>query len=66
MYVCICNGHREADLKRAAEQGCRTVEEAYHYLGGMPECSQCVSFAEDLLEDAHIALAAQTRQPEPA
>ncbi|MCR9256341.1 MAG: (2Fe-2S)-binding protein [Alphaproteobacteria bacterium] len=64
MYVCICNGHRDRDLEQAARQGYRTVDEAYAFLGGLPDCAQCVSFAQDLLDDAHDRLSTETRQLE--
>ena len=54
MFVCICNGHRDRDLRRAADQGARTAREAYALLDGQPVCGTCLDMAQDIIDD-HLA-----------
>jgi bacterioferritin-associated ferredoxin len=57
MFVCLCNGYRDSDLRALANQGLHRVEDAYAALGGAPACRQCVDYAQEIL-DQEIALAA--------
>ena len=52
MYVCICNRHRECDLKDLAARGELSAEEAYCALGGKPRCGRCLPFAQQLMDEA--------------
>jgi bacterioferritin-associated ferredoxin len=51
MYVCICNGYREREVREAASCGARTVEEAYARLGDAPCCGCCVPFAQAIIDE---------------
>ena len=53
MYVCICNGHRDRDLKAAAASGIRCAREAYDCLGGAPRCGQCLEVAQQIIDEMH-------------
>lgn len=49
MFVCMCNGHREQELRELADQGVRDVDIAYAMLGGEPVCRRCIDFAHNIL-----------------
>ena len=53
MFVCICNGYRESDIREMARSGIRCAHKAYCALGGSPNCGQCLKFAQDLIDDVH-------------
>jgi bacterioferritin-associated ferredoxin len=52
MYVCLCNGHRESDIRRATESGLRCVRAIYRELGGAPRCGRCLPVAESVVAAA--------------
>lgn len=53
MFVCICNGYREAQLQELAKAGVRRAEEAYDSLGAGPRCGQCIEVAQELMDGVH-------------
>ena len=53
MYVCICNGYRDAEIRDLAESGIRSAKMAYRALGNGPRCGQCLRFAQDLINGVH-------------
>jgi bacterioferritin-associated ferredoxin len=60
MYVCICNGIRETQLRSAARTVGGGAEQVYAALGRRPQCRQCLDQAEEILleERAHRYCAA--------
>jgi bacterioferritin-associated ferredoxin len=60
VFVCICNGLRERDVREAA-QGARSVKEAYGRLGASIQCGQCSCHAREILNDAR-----KTQSPDTA
>lgn len=50
MYVCICNGYRESDIRDAARSGVRCARRAYQSLGNGPQCGKCLDLAQDLID----------------
>ncbi len=52
MYVCVCNGYREADVLQAAARGERFAEEAYRSLGNGPRCGRCLEVAQALIDSS--------------
>lgn len=52
MYVCICNGVTDRDIRQAAEAGCRTVSELTMRTGAGATCGSCLEMAAELLEQA--------------
>lgn len=54
MYVCICNGYRDAELQEVAKRGVRCAREAYNSLGAGPQCGQCIEVAQDLIDGVHV------------
>lgn len=51
MYICICNGIREADLRAAASDGARTAEAAYAAMGIETCCAKCLAYAQEIIDD---------------
>ena len=51
LYVCICNGYRESELREVAREGAATAEEAYLSLGEGPCCGRCLPLAQDIVEE---------------
>ncbi len=55
MYICICNGIREDELRRAAAATASGqhggVEAIYARMGKRPQCRQCLDDAEDIVRE---------------
>ncbi|TNE64298.1 MAG: hypothetical protein EP335_07470 [Alphaproteobacteria bacterium] len=52
MYVCLCNGYTDRDIRNAVrEGGVRTAEEAYLSLGNGFCCGACQDCACQLVEE---------------
>ena len=71
MYVCLCNGYRDAEIREVAESGLRCVKEVYLTLGNGPCCGSCLDYAQDIVDSVHGAAAAPAadgpqEQPEDA
>lgn len=59
MYVCICNGIRESELRCAARRCPGDPDAVYAALGKRPQCAQCLDdAAEILIEERERAIAA--------
>ena len=64
MYVCLCNGYRDSDLRALASRGIASAAEAYEALGNGPSCGRCLEFAQEIMDRAQDARAAQAKAPE--
>jgi len=53
MYVCICNGHRDRDIRAAAATGLKCARAVYAHLGKPPRCGRCLPFAAQLIDEVH-------------
>ena len=53
MFVCICNGHREREIRQAAEDGLRCAREIYRHLGKPVRCGRCLDVAAEVVADVH-------------
>lgn len=51
MYVCLCNGYRDSELRELAASGISCAIEAYHSLGGGPCCGRCVPTAQQIIDE---------------
>ncbi|MGY3266994.1 bacterioferritin-associated ferredoxin [Lysobacter sp. HA35] len=56
MYVCICNGVTDRDIRQAAEAGCRTLPELTMRTGAGATCGSCVEMATAILEETTARL----------
>ena len=55
MYVCICNGITDHQIREVAEAGCRTVAELTMRTGAGACCGSCVDMAQSLLDEVQAA-----------
>ncbi|HEX2082612.1 MAG TPA: (2Fe-2S)-binding protein [Xanthomonadaceae bacterium] len=53
MYVCLCNGVTENDIREAAAAGCRTMTELTMRTGAGANCGSCLETAAELLDQVH-------------
>jgi len=68
MYVCLCNGYRDAEIREVAESGLRCVREVYFTLGNGPCCGSCLDYAQDIVDSVHggaEASPAEARRTDP-
>lgn len=61
MYVCICNGYRDCELRALAKQGVRSAHVAYHSLGAGPRCGRCLSIAQCVIDEHGEQMSASNR-----
>jgi bacterioferritin-associated ferredoxin len=52
MYVCICNGVTDHEIREVAAAGCRTLAELTMRTGCGASCGSCVELAQQLLDEA--------------
>lgn len=57
VYVCICNGVTDHDIRQAAEAGCRTMTELTMRTGAGSTCGSCIEMATAILDETHARLA---------
>lgn len=55
MYVCVCNGITDRQIREVAAAGCRSVAELTMRTGAGAGCGSCLELAAQLLEEAHPA-----------
>jgi bacterioferritin-associated ferredoxin len=60
MYVCLCNGYRDSEIRDVAQSGVRCARAAYQSLGNGPRCGRCLPFAQDLIDGIHGASGGET------
>jgi len=61
MYVCLCNGYRDTEIREVAEDGVRCAREVYLTLGNGPCCGTCLDCAQDIVDSVHgVASAPRT------
>lgn len=52
MYICICNGVTEREIRSCAEEGVCTLRELEACLGVGAGCGRCRQAAKQVLKDA--------------
>jgi len=55
MYVCLCNGVTDREIRQVAEAGCRTISELTMRTGCGASCGSCVEMAMQLLDEVRAA-----------
>jgi bacterioferritin-associated ferredoxin len=61
MYVCLCNGLTDRDLRPHTIGGTNTVSMVYRACGCRAQCGKCVPFVRQMLREAgERAAAGQT------
>jgi bacterioferritin-associated ferredoxin len=53
MYVCVCNGITDRQIREVADAGCRSVAELTMRTGAGAGCGSCLELAAQLLDEAH-------------
>lgn len=51
MYVCLCNGFTDRDVKSAVASGASAVSNVYSSLGAAPQCAKCSAHIRDIIRD---------------
>lgn len=52
VYVCVCNGVTDHDIRQAAEAGCKSLPELTMRTGAGANCGSCLDMAAELLDQA--------------
>ncbi|ODS63709.1 MAG: bacterioferritin [Arenimonas sp. SCN 70-307] len=52
MYVCLCHGVTDSDIRRAAEAGCGSLAELTMRTGLGSGCGTCGEMASEILAEA--------------
>lgn len=53
MYVCICNGITDREIRKAARKGAASVAELRAELGVASSCGSCATLAQEVINDVH-------------
>lgn len=56
MYICICNGVTDHQVRQAAEAGCRTMAELTMRTGAGASCGSCIEMASAVLRESQVEL----------
>jgi len=51
MYVCLCQGVTDSQIRQAARQGCSNIRELRSRLGVASQCCKCARAAKELLSE---------------
>ena len=51
MYVCLCNGVTDRQVRRAAACGITSARGVYRSLGVAPQCGKCVTMVKSILQE---------------
>ena len=51
MYVCVCHGVTDHQIRRAADEGVRDVHELTMRTGAGSRCGSCLVLAQQLLDE---------------
>ena len=54
VYVCICNGVTDHDIRQAADAGCKSLPELTMRTGAGANCGSCLEMAAQLLGQARM------------
>ena len=52
MYVCLCNGVTESDVREAIDEGASTLEEVAYCTGAGTRCGTCRNAVSSMLDRA--------------
>ena len=63
MYVCICRGVTDGDIRRAVEDGCESFSELKAETGVSMQCGTCRRLAQVEFEMAKRGWEASTHRP---
>lgn len=52
MYVCVCRGITDRDIREAIAEGARSVSDVAQMLGAGTGCGTCRDFTQELIREA--------------
>jgi bacterioferritin-associated ferredoxin len=52
MYICVCNGITDRDIRSCVQQGACCMADLKRELGIATQCGRCEAHARELLRDA--------------
>ena len=52
MYVCICKGITDTQIRTAVEDGARSLREVHNSLGVASQCGKCGIIARDIVRES--------------
>ena len=55
MFVCVCNGHRDSDIRAAARMGSTCARQIYRELGKPVRCGRCLEFASEVIAEVRAS-----------
>ena len=58
MYVCLCKGVTDNQIREAAHQGCGSLRDLRRELGVGGQCGKCVREAHEVLRDTRAQTSA--------
>ena len=58
MYICICNGITDGEIRSCVQQGACCMQDLQRELGVATQCGRCESYARELLPQDEAAQAA--------
>lgn len=59
MYVCICNGLTDRDVKRAARDGASTAKQCFQALDASPQCCRCLPMMREIIDETRAEAEAE-------
>ena len=59
MYICLCNGLTDRDVRASCEGEC-SVSMVYRSLGCAPQCGKCVPFVRQMLRQSGASAEVET------
>lgn len=67
MYVCLCQGVTDREIRAAAENGCSSMRQLGKELGVGRQCGRCACTAREILRESqapdYLAMANMLAQP---
>ena len=57
VYVCVCNGVTEREIRDVSAAGCGSVAELTMRTGCGASCGSCLDMAQALIDEAHASKA---------
>lgn len=55
MFVCVCHGITDHQIRRAADEGVREVHELTMRTGAGSSCGSCMDLAQQLLDEQRLS-----------
>ncbi len=65
MFICICNGFNDAQVREALRAGAGTPEDVYQALNCQPQCGVCIEAIEQLVSTHQAANDIDTNKDSP-